>query len=42
LTERYVTGPYRLVTLTGLSHWIPDEAPDELAAIVLEQIRSVD
>ena len=42
LTERYVTGPYRLVTLTGVSHWIPDEAPDDLAAIVLEQIRSVE
>ena len=30
-TERYVTGPYRFEVLTGLSHWIPDEAPDALS-----------
>jgi len=28
----HVAGPYRFVVLDGVSHWIPDEAPDELAA----------
>jgi pimeloyl-ACP methyl ester carboxylesterase len=28
----HVAGPYRFVELEGVSHWIPDEAPDELAA----------
>ena len=35
-TERYVTGPYRFEVLEGLSHWIPDEAPDALSALLLE------
>jgi pimeloyl-ACP methyl ester carboxylesterase len=28
----HVTGPYRFHLLPGVSHWIPDEAPAELAA----------
>jgi pimeloyl-ACP methyl ester carboxylesterase len=28
----HVAGPYRFVELEGVSHWIPDEAPDALAA----------
>jgi pimeloyl-ACP methyl ester carboxylesterase len=28
----HVAGPYRFVELDGVSHWIPDEAPDALAA----------
>lgn len=36
LTERYVRAPYRLVTLPGVSHWIPDEAPEELAELILD------
>jgi pimeloyl-ACP methyl ester carboxylesterase len=39
-TERYVRGPYRFEVLPGLSHWIPDEAPDRLAELVLEQVRA--
>ncbi|MFC8847346.1 MULTISPECIES: alpha/beta fold hydrolase [unclassified Micromonospora] len=31
----HVTGDYRLVTLSGVSHWIPDEAPGALAEAVL-------
>lgn len=38
-TERFVQADYRFVELSGLSHWIPDEAPDELAEIILERIR---
>lgn len=30
-TARHAAGPYRLVVLEGVSHWIPDEAPDALA-----------
>jgi len=36
--DRYVTGPYRFVELAGISHWIPDQAPDELAAAVLDRL----
>ena len=28
----HVAGPYRFVVLEGVSHWIPDEAPDAVAA----------
>lgn len=41
LTERYVTGPYKLVIMRG-SHWIPDESPAEFAATILERISSVE
>ncbi|MFI6228966.1 alpha/beta fold hydrolase [Micromonospora echinospora] len=37
----YVTGPYRFVELTGVSHWIPDEAPGALAEAVLAQVEAV-
>ena len=35
---RYVAAPYRLKTLAGVSHWIPDEVPDELAGLILGHI----
>jgi pimeloyl-ACP methyl ester carboxylesterase len=42
LTASYVEGaPYRLEVLAGVSHWIPDEAPERLVEIVLERVRSV-
>jgi len=37
-TERYVHAPYRFAVLTGTSHWIPEERPAELAALVLEHL----
>jgi pimeloyl-ACP methyl ester carboxylesterase len=37
-TGRFVKAPYRFVVLPGISHWIPDEAPDQLAALVLDRI----
>ncbi|GAB16805.1 putative epoxide hydrolase [Gordonia effusa NBRC 100432] len=40
LTEQYVDGPYRFETLSGASHWIPDERPAELAQIITETIGS--
>lgn len=43
LTREYVRGTaaadYRLEVLRGVSHWIPEEAPDELARIILERAR---
>lgn len=38
LTRRYVTAPYKLEVLQGISHWIPDEAAGALASIVLDRI----
>jgi pimeloyl-ACP methyl ester carboxylesterase len=35
-TERYVTGDYRFEVMPGVSHWIPEEKPDELADLLLE------
>jgi pimeloyl-ACP methyl ester carboxylesterase len=40
-TAKYVTGPYELITLNGISHWIPEEAPAEFAAAILQRIHSV-
>jgi pimeloyl-ACP methyl ester carboxylesterase len=40
LTGAYVDAPYRLEVLAGLSHWIPEEAPERLAEIVLERVGS--
>ncbi|MET9020005.1 alpha/beta hydrolase [Actinopolymorpha sp. NPDC004070] len=34
----HVTGDYRFVTLNGVTHWIPDEAPDAVAEAVLARI----
>ncbi|MGW6728427.1 alpha/beta fold hydrolase [Nocardia sp. NPDC055029] len=41
LTERYVTGDYRLEVIDGASHWLPEERPHELAEIIAERIESV-
>lgn len=37
-TGRHVTGPYRFEVLEGVSHWIPEEAPDRLAALVVDHV----
>ncbi len=39
LTERHVSGPYRLEILEGVSHWIPEEAPDAVVRLVLDHVR---
>ncbi|MFG1608042.1 alpha/beta fold hydrolase [Actinoplanes sp. NPDC049265] len=41
LTGRWVSGPYDFKVLDGVTHWIPEQAPNELAAYILERIRSV-
>jgi pimeloyl-ACP methyl ester carboxylesterase len=33
-----VTGDYRFVELPGVTHWIPEQAPRELATAVLDRI----
>jgi pimeloyl-ACP methyl ester carboxylesterase len=33
---RYVTGPYRFAELYGASHWLPEQAPDQVAALLIE------
>ncbi len=35
---QYVTGEYRFVPLTGVSHWVPDEVPAALAEAILTRI----
>lgn len=41
LTRECVTGDYELVELSRVSHWIPQERPEELAAAILGRVRSV-
>lgn len=36
----HVDGDYRFVVLPGVSHWIPDEAPDAVTEAVLDRVRS--
>lgn len=40
LTPRFVTGPYAYEVLEGVSHWIPDEAPEQLAALLVRHFNS--
>jgi pimeloyl-ACP methyl ester carboxylesterase len=40
LCARHVTGPYELVVLAGVPHWIPTHAPQALADAVLARIGS--
>ncbi|WP_395659818.1 alpha/beta fold hydrolase [Nocardioides sp.] len=37
-TAEWVSAPYELVVLEGVSHWIPTQAPEELANAVLARI----
>lgn len=38
LTAGCVDGPYRFEVLDGISHWIPEAAPDPLAALLLDNL----
>jgi pimeloyl-ACP methyl ester carboxylesterase len=38
LTHQHVAGSFRYAELRGVSHWIPDEAPDQLAELLLEHL----
>lgn len=37
----FVAAPYEFVELAGISHWIPEEAPDALAAAIIARVISV-
>jgi pimeloyl-ACP methyl ester carboxylesterase len=37
-TREWVDADYRFVVLDGVSHWIPDERPEELASLVLDRL----
>lgn len=39
LSRRFVSGPWELRTLEGVSHWIPDEAPEALTDLLTEHFR---
>lgn len=38
MTADYVEGPYRFEVLDGISHWIPEEAPERLNELLLEHL----
>lgn len=40
LTANYVAAPYRYEILEGRSHWLPEEAPDEVARLLLDHARA--
>ena len=37
--EAHVTGPFTFIEMPGVSHWIPEEAPGELADAILTRFR---
>jgi pimeloyl-ACP methyl ester carboxylesterase len=37
-TGRFVTGPYQFAPLEGYSHWLPEEAPDVVARLLLTHL----
>lgn len=39
-TGRHVDGPYRFEVLHGISHWVPEQAPAALAALLLQHLRA--
>jgi pimeloyl-ACP methyl ester carboxylesterase len=39
-TAEHVSGPYRFVVLQGVSHWIPEERPADLATLILDHLDS--
>jgi len=41
LTASYVDAPYAYVELAGVSHWIPTQAPEQLATAILDRVWSV-
>ncbi len=39
-TGQHVEGPYRFEVLEGVSHWIPEHAPDEVNRLLLEHLQN--
>jgi pimeloyl-ACP methyl ester carboxylesterase len=40
-TATYMGGPYQFVELEGVSHWIPEEASDDLNRLLLDHLAAV-
>jgi pimeloyl-ACP methyl ester carboxylesterase len=40
LTADYVAAPYHYEVLEGRTHWLPEEAPDDVAALIVEHART--
>ena len=40
-TAKHVEGPYRFEVLSGVSHWIPEAAPDQLNRLLLDHLSGV-
>ena len=40
LTENFVQGPYRFEVLRGIGHWVPEQAPDQLNALLGEHFEA--
>jgi pimeloyl-ACP methyl ester carboxylesterase len=40
-TAQFVPGPYRFEVLDGLSHWLPEQAPDAIAALIAAHVKGV-
>jgi len=40
LTADYVAAPYRFEVLEGRTHWLPEEAPDDVARLLVEHARA--
>jgi pimeloyl-ACP methyl ester carboxylesterase len=38
LTREYVTGPYRFVEVEGAGHFVVDQMPERVSALLLEHI----
>lgn len=38
-SRQYVSGPYRFEVLPGVSHWIPEAAPETLTELLLDHLR---
>ncbi|MFT3762302.1 MAG: alpha/beta hydrolase [Pseudoxanthomonas sp.] len=38
-TSRHVAGPYRFVRLSNRSHWLLEEAPDEISKLIVEHLK---
>jgi pimeloyl-ACP methyl ester carboxylesterase len=41
-TAKYVSGPYRFERLTGKSHWLLEECPDEVSRLVLAEVKDIE
>lgn len=39
-TAAHVSGPYRFEVLAGVSHWVPEQAPQALVALLLDHLAS--